>query len=368
MDNAFRSHLRHLLGNSPSAVDIDNRFCRLHYRLTVFVMLMVITIVSSNQFFGSPILCMFDSLPSKVVETYCWVQPTYTVNAPFRDGHASRVGLDVAHAGVGPYVQGGGDEVTYHAYYYWVGIVLTFQAAFFYVPRYLWKTFEQGRLSVIANGMQFHVFDTSKIDVRARDAVASHMVANIRSYNAYAWGFFICESLNLVNVLAQIYLINAFLGGQFTMYGMKMLQLIDIDPVNRSDAMDRVFPKVTKCAFQKYGPSGSLQTFDGMCLLPLNIFNEKAYVVLWVWLMVLAGIGIFHAAYRALTLCVPCVRRLVLKFRMDVKGRRDVDAVFENCRIGSWFVLCQLSANIQANVFAEIIKEMAVQIRNKHTV
>ena len=34
-------------------------------------------------------------------------------------------------------------------------------------------------------------------------------------------------------------------------------------------------PQVAKCSFQKFGPSGSLQKHDALCVLPLNIINEK---------------------------------------------------------------------------------------------
>ena len=50
-----------------------------------------------------------------------------------------------------------------------------------------------------------------------------------------------------------------------------------------SDPMAKVFPKVTKCSFHKYGPSGTIEIRDGLCVLPLNIINEKIYILLWFW-------------------------------------------------------------------------------------
>ena len=47
---------------------------------------------------------------------------------------------------------------------------------------------------------------------------------------------------------------------------------------------------MTKCTFHKFGPSGTVQTFDGLCVLPLNIINEKIYVFLWFWFVTLAFI------------------------------------------------------------------------------
>ena len=45
---------------------------------------------------------------------------------------------------------------------------------------------------------------------------------------------------------------------------------------------------MTKCTFHKFGPSGTVQKFDGLCVLPLNIINEKIYVFLWFWFVILA--------------------------------------------------------------------------------
>ena len=50
--------------------------------------------------------------------------------------------------------------------------------------------------------------------------------------------------------------------------------------------MAKVFPKLTKCTFHKYGPSGTIEIKDGLCVLPLNILNEKIYILLWFWLVV----------------------------------------------------------------------------------
>ena len=44
-----------------------------------------------------------------------------------------------------------GDEVVYHKYYQWVCYVLFFQAGLFYIPRFLWKTIEGGRMQMLVS-------------------------------------------------------------------------------------------------------------------------------------------------------------------------------------------------------------------------
>ena len=53
------------------------------------------------------------------------------------------------------------------------------------------------------------------------------------------------------------------------------MEYSDMDQESRVDPMIYVFPRMTKCTFHKFGPSGSLVKNDAFCILPLNIFNEK---------------------------------------------------------------------------------------------
>jgi len=46
--------------------------------------------------------------------------------------------------------------------------------------------------------------------------------ANSYEHQNWAWKFFLCECLNFVNVIAQIFITDAFLGGEFTTYGTKV--------------------------------------------------------------------------------------------------------------------------------------------------
>ena len=47
-----------------------------------------------------------------------------------------------------------------------------------------------------------------------------------------------------------------------------------MDQEDRIDPMSRVFPRVTKCTFHKYGGSGTIQNLDALCVLGMNIFSD----------------------------------------------------------------------------------------------
>ena len=94
-------------------------------------------------------------------------------------------------------------------------------------------------------------------------------------------------------------------------YGSDVFAMTFGDPEGRSDPMNVVFPKVmmvvmvmivvilvmvvmtrtntvmiiiidqvTKCTFHKYGPSGTVTRHDGLCILALNIINEKVIIII----------------------------------------------------------------------------------------
>ena len=55
---------------------------------------------------------------------------------------------------------------------------------------------------------------------------------------------------------------------------------------------------MTKCNFHKYGPSGTVELIDGICVLSFNIINEKIYIFLWIWLVALAVVSGAFLVYR----------------------------------------------------------------------
>lgn len=118
--------------------------------------------------------------------------------------------------------------------------------------------------------------------------------------------------------------------------------------------------------FKAYGPSGTVQNFDAFCVLPVNILNEKVFIFLWFWFIILAvvtGIGLIA---RVITLALPKLRLFLLKRQA---GRHidsgQVEIVFRRCLIGDWFVLMLISSNINQWIFHEFMDELADKFRGK---
>lgn len=344
------------------SVCIDNNIFRLHYKATVIILVAFSLLVTSRQYIGDPIDCIVDDVPLNIMDTYCWIYSTFTI--PNRLG--GRIGKDVVQPGVASHVEGE-DEVKYHKYYQWVCFVLFFQAMFFYLPRYMWKTWEGGRIKMLVLDLNCPII-SEECKTDRKKLLIDYFASNLHTQNFYAIRFFLCEFLNFVNVIAQIFFMDYFLEGEFSTYGSDVLRFTEMEPEEREDPMARVFPKVTKCTFHKYGPSGSIQKLDGLCVLPLNIVNEKIYVFLWFWFLFVAVLSGLNLVYRTAVVVMPKFRLLLLRARSRLAPQEEVETITKKCQIGDWFVLYQLGKNIDPLIFKELVSDLAKRLDGKQSV
>ena len=97
--------------------------------------------------------------------------------------------------------------------------------------------------------------------------VAEYMVDNLNTHNIWTIKIFITEILYFMNILGNIYFMDYFLGnfflstvnhhsmvgGEFRTYGLEVATITELDPEQRVDPMAHIFPRVTKCTFNKVG-------------------------------------------------------------------------------------------------------------------
>ena len=141
--------------------------------------------------------------------------------------------------------------------------------------------------------------------------------------------------------------------------------MTELTPEEREDPMARVFPKMTKCTFHKFGPSGTVQKFDGLCVLPLNIINEKIYVFLWFWFIVLTVVTGLQMLYRMIVIVSPKLREMLLISRSRLTKRHQVESVCRRSQLGDWFMLYQLGKNIDPLIFKEFLGELYKKYENR---
>lgn len=352
---------------------------RLHYKATVIVFVTATMFLGSKTYFGDPIDCIVEGIDPKIMDTYCWIHSTYSVPTRW----TGKQGHDVAHAGVAPDADlalpvfndgtGASDplarkepaEKKYHKYYQWVAFVLFLHAIFFYMPRYLWKSSEGGKIKMLVGDLHSNPMLGADAKADQISTIVKYFRLHRGTHATYAMRFFLCEVLNFVNVIGQIFFIDTFLNGEFSTYGLRVFEYTGLEPEDRPDPMAVVFPKVTKCTFHKYGPSGTVQLHDGLCVLPSNIINEKIYIFIWLWLVALAVVtGVFLIYRVAVVLAAPIrVALIAVKGGKSTK-RAEVEAILEPQslnffeRLGDWLVLHLICKNLNALLINDLIKQL----------
>lgn len=128
---------------------------------------------------------------------------------------------------------------------------------------------------------------------------------------------------------------DKFLGGAFLKYGTDVVAFSNMNQENRTDPMVAIFPRVTKCTFQKFGPSGSIQKHDALCILALNILNEKIYIFLWFWFIILAILSGLALVYSTAVVLLPSTRETILKRRFRFGAPTAVDTIIRKTQVGT---------------------------------
>jgi len=349
-------------------VRIDSNTSRLHYKVTVLIFITASLLVTSGQYIGDPIDCIVDGVPGGLMDTYCWIHSTFSIPTRW----TGKIGVDVPHPGVHPVVDG--EEVKYHKYYQWVAFVLFLQAAMFYIPRYLWDSSEGGKIKMLVQGLQDPMISAQ--DKKGQiDTVVTYFGLNRGTHGMYALRFFGVELLNFIHVIVQIYFTDFFLGYEFTTYGTDVLAYTNEEAEDRPDPMKVVFPKVTKCTFHKYGPSGTVEKKDGLCVLPLNIINEKIYIFIWFWLVFLAVVTGLVLLYRFALILGTQIRVAIIATKGTKNTKRDeVETILESesdqrgflGKLGDWLVLYFVTRNLNALVVNELIRELHKEEASKN--
>lgn len=207
------------------------------------------------------------------------------------------------------------------------------QGCLFYVPHWIWKNWEDGKVSIISQGIRGMFTLPPKERNSRQKRLVTYILESLRTHNSYSFGYFFCEILNLVNVIVNIIFVDKFLGGAFLTYGTDVINFSNMDQENRSDPMVEIFPRLTKCTFHKYGPSGSIQKHDTLCLLALNILNEKIYIFLWFWFIILAVLSACAIIYSALVVMLPTTREAIIKRRFRNGTTNEVSGLISSIQV-----------------------------------
>lgn len=378
------------------SISIDSAMFRCHWFFTSTLLVSFSLIITARQYVGQPIEChSVDKISESLLNSYCWVQSTFSVpqacNKP--------VGYDVPY----PCIDNTrGREVKMYAYYQWVGMVLFIQGLFFHLPYYLWKFWENGLIRAITGGLRVAVLSDEE-RAKKKAIVVDYIHDHLGCHKNYAYKYILCECICLINLIVQLWATNKFFDGQFLRYGLDVIHYVrtstHVAPLTSSDnsnstnslnmaaarhvnnnnklpiayqqqsndqqvdPMTYIFPRMTKCTYFDFGSSGDVQKHDALCLLPLNIINEKIYIALWFWFLVLGLITLFVLLHRLCAIFGESVRCKSLRSRCRLCNLRDIRLICRHCDVGDWFLFHMLSDNLDPLIMREIVADIAAKIR-----
>ncbi|CAD5209187.1 unnamed protein product [Bursaphelenchus xylophilus] len=276
---------------------------RMHYYYTSTFLLVTAVLISLKMFGGRPLECFmpaeFRSSWEDYTEIFCWASNTYWVDKEemFPESTDRR-------------------QERMISYYQWSPFFLVLCAFLFYSPCLIWRILYT-KSGIKLTDLMLFANDKSNIQPHRRESnlrgMSIHLgsifqhrykfgtehgyhhkyfrLLNLRYYEAYLTLLYLgIKTMYLGNVLFQMYLMNWFLQtDNYTFYGFGVLHdLFRGVPWSESGN----FPRVTYCDMD-IRILGNVQKHTVQCVLVINIFIEKIFIVLWVWYCFLAITTLF---------------------------------------------------------------------------
>jgi len=349
--------------------DPEGIIASFHYRgtcLLIFGFTLMVTCTEWISGTDSGFIECLHTGPVEFINSYCYIMGTFSIRDKYV-GPTNKIGFHVAETGVGPYDSRDKENINVKAYYQWVPFMLFLQGVMFYVPHIIFKTFEGGKVKSYIDGLQMWVLDNNERSEKEKE-LAKNIVENLGQLRTWCMQLIAARVLYLINVVGQIIFTDCFLGWEFSTYGANVLSLIELDTEERIDPMSKVFPRVTKCTFWKYGHSGTIQTHDAECVLPINILNEKIFVFLWFWFILLTVITFINFIFDMMLIFSVAGRRTLIRRKLRIGPkvnnlRIDVNLIVNTLDFGDWRLFYALLKNIDALSFREFCEYLTEELQ-----
>ncbi|CAI4224817.1 unnamed protein product [Auanema sp. JU1783] len=306
---------------------------RLHYMFTPNILLAFSVLISFKQFGGRPIECMFpNKFPGsweQYAENYCWSQDTYFVE---KQQHVELLETENRYS-----------RERQLSYYQWVPFFLLLQAAFFRAPSIFWKYFcnttgirihevverardsanveedvKEKNVNVLVRHMKNALRFQNRIE---RNGVVVHRTFRFLNFQ-YSSSFIstvylITKVFYLVNVVFQLWLMNTFLKTNSNeWYGYGVVKSL-INGTNWETS--GYFPRAAVCDFE-VRQVANIQKYSVQCVLVINIFNEKIFVLLWFWYSMIFVCALITFVQWFAVLVLPCFPRWFINQHLQLSA------------------------------------------------
>ncbi|XP_076633491.1 innexin family member shaking B isoform X3 [Colletes latitarsis] len=326
----------------------DTLIFRLHYRATVALLLGGCVTLACKSISGSPIHCEASGSVDKIVlETFCWLHTTYSMVHAFNKS----LGQAVPYPGVS---NSKGDGMHGHAAH-----PLVKQHKYYQGSRAAYCLSKSGDpfLHTPMAVERLGRWENSRADdgPRHRSLLRGREEAEEKD----AARLFVGESSLSQLVGLQVLPLRSSRPGQCGRF-------LESDQEDRVDPMIYVFPRMTKCTFYKYGVSGEVERHDAVCILPLNVVNEKIYVFLWFWFLFLGVLSFITVLYRIVIIFSPRTRVYLLRLRFRLVRKEAVETIVRRSKVGDWFLLYMLGENLDTVIYRDVMHELANKLASRH--
>lgn len=272
------------------------------HEFTAKIIFCFVILVLIGQLVGDPIQCwcpaQFTVAYEAYTKNYCWIKNTYYIPMLETIPHDIQTRQEA--------------EITY---YQWVPLILMLEALLFKIPHLVWKMCHKGsglclsQVCELANDIPMSSKDDYIDAIEHMSDLLDRWLLAQRQYNhdfttrvkalmsrilvfmcnkregTYLTALYLTvKVLYLGNVIAQFFLLNAFMANDYNMFGFEYLMMMRSGiPMKESPR----FPRITLCDFE-IRELQNIQRWTVQCVLPVNLFYEKIFIFLWFWFFAVA--------------------------------------------------------------------------------
>ena len=355
-------------------IDRDNWNFKLHSKLSPALFFVASTASFFTSYFGKSIQC-FGSGDKEFVESKCWLHGSYHISNIILDKKINggescfspspdQILLNGVHGQCDENKGCDASNKPHTEYYIWVTWILLLNGALFILPNLLWGFLEGGKIKE---------YELENDKTKAKEAARKFSASSSKAKRSYFRKFVFMECLNLGVVILNFLIIDLFLTGNFSSYGIDAVNYLlgqtektetqFTDEPIALNPMCNVFPTMVSCPL-KTG-STVLNAVDSkweLCLLSQNKVNQIIYIILWWWFMVLFLSNGLMMIYRIVTMVnVGNARHKKLRYLMktnDEKHDPTTEKFRHNLQVGEWFLLTQIGRNCKPHFFRSVMENV----------
>lgn len=389
-----------------SKIRDDDGVDQLHHFVTVTILAFFGAIAGLKEYATDPINCWNygDYLWQHYqvhVNTYCWSHSMYRYpNRTARSIMPYHLTSDGAKDLTKTIDEQNLKEITF---YRWVTVIFLTQAFLFKIPNLLWGELNSYSGSNIVKMVEMlqsvlfatekekkeklyqvamfleqwlrinrkpHWFLKAKVSPRVKKTISCCMLCVGNNMDNYlSTLYLVIKGIFLLNVVAQFIILSAFLQLNFWHFGVTILEAYS-NPNNVS-ATTSTFPTLALCHFQTYD-KGNTNGRWVQCILTINLFLEKLFLLEWFWLLLLLVVTIINSFVWAFRLLQTHTAMKFVQRYMRLMGFYNTSVpmpkacsleqfVTEYLRNDGVFILRILAVNTNEVVVAELVEQLWIR-------